>query len=100
MDIKIQSIHFDATAQLQAFIEKKVNKLEKYCDEITSAEVVLKVVKPETSLNKEAAIKLLVPSADDIYSQKIADTFEEAIDNAIDALVKQLQKNKEKTRGK
>ncbi|MBO8438022.1 MAG: ribosome-associated translation inhibitor RaiA [Bacteroidetes bacterium] len=100
MDIKIQSIHFDATAQLQAFIEKKVNKLEKYCDEITSAEVVLKVVKPETSLNKEASIKLLVPRADDIYSQKIADTFEEAIDNAIDALVKQLQKNKEKTRGK
>ena len=98
MDIKIQSIHFDATAQLQAFIEKKVNKLEKYCDEITSAEVVLKVVKPETSLNKEASIKLLVPRADDIYSQKIADTFEEAIDNAIDALVKQLQKNKEKTR--
>lgn len=100
MDIKIQSIHFDATAQLQAFIEKKVNKLEKYCDEITSAEVVLRVVKPETSLNKEASIKLLVPRADDIYSQKIADTFEEAIDNAIDALVKQLQKNKEKTRGK
>ncbi len=100
MDIKIQSIHFDATAQLQAFIEKKVNKLEKYCDEITSAEVVLKVVKPETSLNKEASIKLLVPRADDIYSQKIADTFEEAIDNAIDALVKQLQKNKEKARGK
>ena len=100
MDIKIQSIHFDATPQLQAFIEKKVNKLEKYCDEITSAEVVLKVVKPETSLNKEASIKLLVPRADDIYSQKIADTFEEAIDNAIDALVKQLQKNKEKTRGK
>lgn len=100
MDIKIQSIHFDATAQLQAFIEKKVNKLEKYCDGITSAEVVLKVVKPETSLNKEASIKLLVPRADDIYSQKIADTFEEAVDNAIDALVKQLQKNKEKTRGK
>lgn len=100
MDIKIQSIHFDATAQLQAFIEKKVNKLEKYCDGITSAEVVLKVVKPETSMNKEASIKLLVPRADDIYSQKVADTFEEAVDNAIDALVKQLQKNKEKTRGK
>lgn len=100
MDIKIQSIHFDATAQLQAFIEKKVNKLEKYCEDITSAEVVLRVVKPETSLNKEASIKLLVPRADDIYSQKIADTFEEAIDNAIDALIKQLQKNKEKTRGK
>ena len=35
MEIKIQSIHFDATDKLEAFIEKKVAKLEKaqarYC---------------------------------------------------------------------
>ena len=97
MEIKIQSVHFDATSQLQSFIEKKVSKLEKYCDEIISAEVVLRVVKPETVLNKEASIKILVPKADDIYSQKIADTFEEAIDNVVDALAKQLQKKKEKS---
>lgn len=30
MEIRIQSIHFDATEQLQAFIQKKVSKLEKY----------------------------------------------------------------------
>lgn len=100
MEIKIQSVHFDATSQLQSFIEKKVNKLEKYCDEITSAEVILRVVKPETALNKEASIKILVPKSDDIYSQKIANTFEEAIDNVIDALIKQLQRRKEKTSGK
>ena len=29
MDIRIQSIHFDASEQLQAFIQKKVSKLEK-----------------------------------------------------------------------
>ncbi len=100
MEIKIQSVHFDATSQLQSFIEKKVNKLEKYCDEITSAEVILRVVKPETALNKEASIKILVPKSDDIYSQKIANTFEEAVDNVIDALIKQLQRRKEKTSGK
>lgn len=43
-----------------------------------SAEVVLKVVKPETAQNKEASIKLLVPKSDDIFSSKVADTFEEA----------------------
>ena len=98
MEIKIQSVHFDATSQLQSFIENKVSKLEKYCDEIISAEVVLRVVKPETALNKEASIKILVPKADDIYSQKIADSFEEAIDNVVDALTKQLQKKKENRR--
>ena len=30
MEIRIQSIHFDATEQLQAFIQKKVSKLERY----------------------------------------------------------------------
>ena len=29
MDIRIQSIHFDASEQLQTFIQKKVSKLEK-----------------------------------------------------------------------
>ena len=29
MELKIQSIHFDATEKLHAFIEKKVAKLEK-----------------------------------------------------------------------
>ena len=29
MEIKIKSIHFDATDQLKAFIEKKVEKLSK-----------------------------------------------------------------------
>mgnify|MGYP000611289720 FL=1 len=34
MEIRIQSIHFDATEQLQAFIQKKVSKLEKYYEDI------------------------------------------------------------------
>ena len=29
MEIRIKSIHFDATEKLEAFIEKKVSKLEK-----------------------------------------------------------------------
>ena len=99
-NIRIQSIHFDATEQLENFIQKKIEKLNRYCDDILAAEVTLKVLKPETSQNKEAGIKLLVPRAEDIFSSKIADTFEEAVDLALDALVRQLQKNKEKTRAK
>ena len=52
MEIKIQSIHFDATEKLQAFIEKKVAKLEKTYEDIQKVEVQLKVVKPATALNK------------------------------------------------
>ena len=56
MDIKIQSIHFDATEKLQAFIEKKVAKLEKAYEDINNVEVQLKVVKPATAQNKETKI--------------------------------------------
>ena len=39
MEIKIQSIHFDATEKLEAFVEKKIAKLEKSYEEISIGEV-------------------------------------------------------------
>ena len=51
MQVRVQSIHFDATEKLQAFIEKKTAKFAKVCEDAT-VDVVLKVVKPETAMNK------------------------------------------------
>ena len=99
MEVRIQSIHFDASEQLQVFIQKKVAKLEKYYDDIKKVEVSLKVVKPETAENKEAGVKVIVPSGD-FYASKICDTFEEAIDLSVEAIEKQLVKYKEKKRSK
>ncbi|MEG1562568.1 MAG: ribosome-associated translation inhibitor RaiA [Bacteroides sp.] len=97
MDIRIQSIHFDATEQLQAFVQKKVAKLEKYYEDIKKVEVSLRVVKPETAENKEAGVKVLVPNGE-FYANKICDSFEQAVDESIEALEKQLVKYKEKQR--
>ena len=99
MEIRIQSIHFDATEQLQAFIQKKVSKLEKYYEDIKKVEVSLKVIKPETASNKEAGVKVLVPNGE-FYASKICNTFEESVDVCIEALEKQLVKYKEKQRSK
>ena len=99
MEVRIQSIHFDASEQLQVFIQKKVAKLEKYYDDIKTVEVSLKVVKPETAENKEAGVKVIVPNGD-FYASKICDTFEEAIDLSVEAVEKQLVKYKEKQRSK
>ena len=41
MEVRIQSIHFDATEKLQQFIETKVNKLERISDDLSTAEVIL-----------------------------------------------------------
>ena len=99
MEIRIQSIHFDATSQLEAFMEKKVSKLDQYFDGIQKAEVTLKVVKPETAMNKQAGVLLKLKNGD-CFAEKTADTFEEAIDVSVEALEKQLVKFKEKSRAK
>ena len=96
MEVKIKAIHFDATEKLEEFINKKAQKLARRNESIATFDVTIKVVKPETAMNKEAAIKLLVPNADDLLASKVADTFEEAVDLAIDALDRQLVKIKDK----
>ena len=62
-------------------------------------EVSLKVVKPETAMNKEAGVRVLALNTE-FYAEKVSDTFEESIDVCMDALSKQLLKAKEKQQGK
>ena len=99
MDIKIQAIHFDATEKLEAFIQKKVLKLDQFYEGIIMADVALKVIKPETIKNKSASIRIKIKNGD-CFAEKICDTFEEAVDTAVEALEKQLRKYKEKNKVK
>lgn len=94
MEAKIKAIHFDISEKLVNFINKKIDKLARRFDAVTEASVTLKVVKPETAMNKEAGVKLSVPPADDLFAFKTANTFEEAVDLCLDALERQLEKNK------
>ncbi|MBR1688512.1 MAG: ribosome-associated translation inhibitor RaiA [Prevotella sp.] len=97
MEIKIQSIHFDATEKLQAFIDKKVAKLEKSFEDVQKVEVQCKVVKPATAQNKEVSLTVTVPGST-LFVQKVSDTFEESTDLCVDSMKVQLQKYKEKLR--
>ena len=99
MEIKIQAVRFDATDKLQAFVEKKVEKLSKSFEDIKTAEVTLKVVKPATAMNKETALQVNVPGSQ-LFVEKTCDTFEEGIDQCVDAMKVQLTKYKEKLRKK
>lgn len=99
MEVNIQSVHFTASEQLEVFIQKKVSKLSNHFDGILSAEVSLKVVKPEAANNKHAQIRLVVPGYD-LFAEKTTDTFEQSIDEAVQALEKQIEKFKVKLKGK
>ncbi|MBD5188940.1 MAG: ribosome-associated translation inhibitor RaiA [Bacteroidales bacterium] len=96
MEATIKAIHFDISEKLVAFVNKKIDKLCRRYENITDAEVNLTLVKPEAAMNKEAGIKLSVPGGPDLFASKTADSFEEAIDLSIDALEKQLEKEKAK----
>jgi putative sigma-54 modulation protein len=100
MEVKINSVHFSADEKLVEFVNKKVNKLDTFFDGIIKAEVTLKVAKPEAANNKVAELKLSIPAADNLFAKKQADSFEEAIDLAIDAIKKQMDKFKEKLKAK
>lgn len=97
MEIKIKTIHFEAGEKLQDYIQKRVSKIEKFSSDIRKVEVSLKVTKPETSMNKNATLSIVLPG-DELFAEKIGDTFEEAVDLCVETLTRQLEKYKEKVR--
>jgi putative sigma-54 modulation protein len=98
MNIKIQSVRFDADKKLLDFVDEKVKKLEKFYDGIVSAEITLRIDKDQEKESKIAEIRLEIPG-NDSFAKKQSKTFEESVDECIDALKRQLTKQKEKQRG-
>lgn len=94
MEATIKAIHFDVSEKLVSFINKKIDRLTHRSESITEVDVVLKLIKPETAANKEVQIKLKVANGSGLFASKIADTFEEAFDNCLDALKTQIEKTK------
>ncbi|MFO8087768.1 MAG: ribosome-associated translation inhibitor RaiA [Bacteroidales bacterium] len=95
MKVDINSVHFRADVKLETFIQEKVNKLEQYFDGILGSDVMLKLDNADGKDNKIAEVKLKVPG-EDLFAKKQAKSFEEATDQAVSALRKQLIKYKDK----
>ena len=93
MQINIHSIHFDADQKLLDLINEKLMKLTQFDDSIISAEVFLRLDKSDVNQNKVAEIKLKVPGAE-LFAKKQCKTFEEAVDVTVEALRKQILKEK------
>jgi len=98
MKIKVQSIHFTADKKLLQFVEEKVDKLFQFYDHIIDSEVYLRLDKSDNTENKIAEIKINTPGKT-LFAKEQCKTFEEATDEAIEALRKQITKQKEKLRG-
>lgn len=95
MNVHIQSVKFDADSKLIEFVEAKMAKLDRFADRSTGADVILKLDKDHDKGNKVATITLHMPG-EDLVAEHQAKSFEEAVDEAIDALKRQLEKFKGK----
>jgi len=98
MNIQIHSVRFDADKKLIDFVQQKLEKLNQFGEDIVNAEVYLRLDKDQDRENKISEIKLEV-SGKPLFAKKQSKTFEEATDEAIDALKKQITKHKHKKRG-
>ena len=98
MNIQIHSVRFDADKKLIDFVNQKLDKLTQFGEDIVNAEVYLRLDKDQTRENKISEIKLEL-SGGPLFAKKQSKTFEEATDDAIDALKKQITRHKQKKRG-
>ena len=58
-------------------------------------EIRLTVIKRETNLNKEATIRVR-GIGNELFAEKVCDTFEQAVDEALDAIDRQIEKHNAK----
>jgi len=93
--MKIHSVRFDADQKLIEFVESKLDKLNQFDDQIIGAEVFLRLDKNQNAENKVAEIRLNV-SKNELFAKKQCKSFEEATDQSIEALRRQLIKKKGK----
>ena len=93
MEIKIQSIKFDADQKLIDFVNRKVGKLEKFYEDAVRYEVSLSLL-PDPE-NKTAKVRILIPGSE-VVVERNADTFEEAVTECVGILKEKLVSVKEK----
>lgn len=95
MRVLTEAVQFKADAKLLEFIEEKLGKLEKLYDQIINAKVKLRLENSGKVKDKIVEISLNVPG-DMLFAKSNSKTFEEATDDTVKALERQLKKFKSK----
>lgn len=95
MKLNTQAVNFEIAERLEKHIEKKTRRYEKLLTPSAEMDIRMTVVKPETNLNKETTIRI-IGMGSEMFAQKTCDTFEQGIDECLEALEKQIEKLKDK----
>ena len=95
MNMKMQSVGFKADKKLEAFINQKLSKLNKFDNNISDYNVTLNIENSDPKANKVVEVKVNVPG-NELFAKKQSNSFEAAAELVADALRIQILKNKEK----
>ena len=93
MEIRVQSLKFNADQKLLDFIDKKFSRIEKFYDAVTGVDIALSLL-PDHE-NKNVKVQVSIPGRT-IVVEKNAKTFEDAVVDCADILKEKLVKEKEK----
>ena len=96
MNVKIQTVRFDADDKLVSYINQKLQKLQVFHDRIVKVDVFLKLDNVvHTIKDKIAEIRVHVPRHN-FFSKTSSKSFEESFDDALDSMLIQIKKKKQK----
>lgn len=95
MTVNIQAVHFTADAKLIDFINAKLEKTTQFFDRINAVDVFLKLDNNHLHENKIVEIHMSMPGHDLVVTKEHK-SFEEATDHAVDVLIRQIKKHKQK----
>jgi putative sigma-54 modulation protein len=96
MNVKIQTVRFNADEKLVAYINQKLQKLQVFHDRIVKVDVFLKLDNVVHNIkDKIAEIRVHVPRHN-FFSKTTSKSFEESFDDALDSMLIQIKKKKEK----
>ena len=96
MNVNIQTVRFTADAKLVDYVNKKLQKLNTFHDRIVKIDVYLKLDNViNTIKDKIAEIRVQVPRHQ-FFVKSSSKSFEESFDSALESLVSQIKRKKEK----
>lgn len=96
MNVNIQSVHFEADSKLIGYVNRKLEKLSNYNDRIIQVNVFLKLDNVVHAIkDKIAEIRVHVPKHN-FFVKSTSKSFEESFDDALDTMVAQIKRNKER----
>jgi len=96
MNIKIQAVRFNADQKLIDHVSRKIDRLKTYHDRIIQVDIFLKLDNVVHNIkDKIAEIKVSIPKHD-FFVKASSKSFEESFDNALESLINQIKRKKEK----